>query len=91
LKRKTEIFSGIIIRSICIRTKDSSPERRRDCAEFYGGPGMKIYFARHGQTDWNIQRKVQGTTDIPLNENGIRQAQELCKNLEDRKISFEKI
>lgn len=50
---------------------------------------MKIYFARHGQTDWNIQRKVQGTTDIPLNENGIRQAQELCKNLEDRKISFE--
>ncbi|WP_026508463.1 phosphoglycerate mutase family protein [Butyrivibrio sp. MC2013] len=52
---------------------------------------MKIYFARHGQTDWNIQRKVQGTTDIPLNENGIRQAQELCKNLEDRKISFEKI
>ena len=52
---------------------------------------MKIYFARHGQTDWNILRKVQGTTDIPLNENGIRQAQELCKNLEDRKISFEKI
>ena len=52
---------------------------------------MKIYFARHGQTDWNIQRKVQGTTDIPLNENGIRQAQELCKNLEDRKLSFEKI
>ena len=52
---------------------------------------MKIYFARHGQTDWNIQRKVQGTTDIPLNENGIRQAQELCKNLEYRKISFEKI
>ncbi len=52
---------------------------------------MKIYFARHGQTDWNILRKVQGTTDIPLNENGIRQAQELCKNLEDRKISFEKL
>ena len=47
-----------------IRTKDSSPERRRDCTEFYGGPVMKIYFARHGQTDWNIQRKVQGTTAI---------------------------
>lgn len=52
---------------------------------------MKIYFARHGQTDWNIQRKVQGTTDIPLNENGIRQAQELCNNLEERNFSFEKI
>ncbi|SHN48676.1 probable phosphoglycerate mutase [Butyrivibrio hungatei DSM 14810] len=52
---------------------------------------MKIYFARHGQTDWNILGKVQGTTDIPLNENGIAQAQLLCKNLEDRDISFEKI
>jgi probable phosphoglycerate mutase len=52
---------------------------------------MKIYFVRHGQTDWNIQRKVQGTTDIPLNENGIRQAQELCNNLEERNFSFEKI
>ena len=52
---------------------------------------MKLYFARHGQTDWNILGKVQGTTDIPLNENGIAQAQLLCKNLEDREISFEKI
>ena len=52
---------------------------------------MKIYIARHGQTDWNTQRKVQGTTDIPLNENGIRQAQELCNNLEERNFSFEKI
>lgn len=52
---------------------------------------MKIYFARHGQTDWNTLRKVQGTTDIPLNENGIAQAHLLCKNLKENEISFEKI
>lgn len=52
---------------------------------------MKIYFARHGQTDWNTLGKVQGTTDIPLNENGIAQAQLLCKKLEEIDISFEKI
>ena len=52
---------------------------------------MKVYFARHGQTDWNILAKVQGTTDIPLNENGILQAHKLCEFLKENSISFEKI
>ncbi len=52
---------------------------------------MKVYFARHGQTDWNIVRKVQGTTDIPLNETGILQAGQLCENLKEKNISFSKI
>lgn len=37
---------------------------------------MKIYFVRHGRTDWNNQRKVQGVTDIQLNEVGLNQAEE---------------
>lgn len=31
---------------------------------------MKIYFIRHGETIWNKERKLQGRSDIPLNEYG---------------------
>lgn len=38
---------------------------------------MKLYVVRHGQTDWNLEHRVQGITDIPLNEKGREDAKEL--------------
>lgn len=35
---------------------------------------MKLYFIRHGKTDWNEKGLLQGISDIPLNENGIKDA-----------------
>jgi broad specificity phosphatase PhoE len=41
-------------------------------------PHVPFYFLRHGETDWNRRRVMQGHTDIALNETGLRQAQEIA-------------
>lgn len=33
-----------------------------------------LYLVRHGETDWNATERCQGALDIPMNENGLRQA-----------------
>lgn len=46
---------------------------------------MKLYVVRHGQTEWNIENKVQGTADIELTELGRNEAyklQDLVKEIE---------
>ncbi|MEW4023689.1 histidine phosphatase family protein [Bacillus siamensis] len=35
-----------------------------------------VCLVRHGETDWNAQKKLQGKSDIPLNATGERQAKE---------------
>ena len=47
-----------------------------------------IYVVRHGETEWNAMNKVLGRTDIPLNEKGVKQAQEIARSLQDRKIDI---
>lgn len=45
-----------------------------------------IYIVRHGQTDWNAKGIIQGETDMPLNSEGVKQAKQLSKNLQDIKF-----
>ena len=44
---------------------------------------MKIYIVRHGETDWNGPRRLQGRSDIPLNETGIEEAKITGEALKD--------
>lgn len=49
---------------------------------------MKILLTRHGQTDWNVQRRIQGKTDIELNETGIEQARITGEKLRTKYIDL---
>lgn len=47
---------------------------------------MKLYIVRHGQTDWNADRIMQGNTDVPLNSIGVEQAMKIQKSLQNEII-----
>jgi len=44
---------------------------------------VRILLARHGQTEWNAQRRFQGKTDVPLNESGLNEARMLAVRLKN--------
>lgn len=44
---------------------------------------MKIYLARHGQTDWNLEMRAQGRKDLSLNATGRAQAKEMRDNIKN--------
>ncbi len=49
---------------------------------------MKLYIVRHGETEWNRAKKLQGWQNSNLTEKGIKGAKLLSKRLEDVKFDF---
>lgn len=43
--------------------------------------GRRVVLWRHGQTEWNVVGRFQGTTDVPLNETGVAQARRAARLL----------
>lgn len=44
----------------------------------------RIYVVRHGETEWNVERRLQGQQDSPLTEKGIDQAKVISKMFSDK-------
>ena len=53
-----------------------------------GHRGLRLLLVRHGETEWNRVSRFQGGIDVPLNENGRRQAQMAAEFLKDVPIDF---
>lgn len=52
---------------------------------------MRLLFVRHGETDWNVENRIQGGTDTALNETGLEQARQLGQKLAEQKLMIAKI
>lgn len=54
-----------------------------------------VFFVRHGQTDWNLKKLLQGRDEIPLNETGLSQAEWVAEKVksvcERTALKFDKV
>jgi broad specificity phosphatase PhoE len=48
---------------------------------------MQLILIRHGESTWNDEGRIQGWTDCPLSERGLRQAEKLANRLADLPIA----
>ncbi len=49
---------------------------------------INILVTRHGQTDWNLEGRIQGRTDVPLNQNGMEQVYQTSQKLRNEEIDL---
>ena len=49
----------------------------------------RLCLIRHGETNWNAERRLQGHTDTPLNEHGQAQARLMARALKNTQLEFD--
>jgi broad specificity phosphatase PhoE len=82
MKRLIKISLGLVFACLCILPMFNGLQAQES------SPMTHILLVRHGQTDWNVEKKFQGSTDMPLNEVGHDQAYRLAEGLTKRLEMF---
>ena len=49
---------------------------------------IKLYIVRHGSTNWNDENRIQGLTDVELNDRGVKQVKDLSEELNLKEIDL---
>ena len=50
---------------------------------------IKLVLVRHGQSEWNLENKFTGWTDVDLSENGVKEAIDAGKVLKEKGFTFD--
>ncbi|MDD3284200.1 MAG: class I tRNA ligase family protein [Patescibacteria group bacterium] len=48
----------------------------------------ELYVMRHGATDWNKEGKIQGKTDVPIDEDNVKNIEKIAENLKNEKFDI---
>ena len=80
------VISGVLLTELLLRINRFKSLLNKN--RWILGDILEILFTRHGQTDWNNQGKIQGKTDIELNDKGKEQANITCSLLSEQKIDL---
>jgi broad specificity phosphatase PhoE len=53
---------------------------------------MKVYFLRHGRTEWNARHRIQGSNvEIDLDDEGVKQAEETAEGFRRAGLKFDRV
>ncbi len=79
------MYEAIVLRKLC----EDSGSQEFISPYYYQMTNTRFCLVRHGETDWNAERRLQGHTDIHLNTRGIAQAAQMAKALKSIDFQFD--